>query len=68
MNKEDEAIDLMQQAYVLLLQMPHGAVRARNQAVLIALLEAITKETGSDRQRVQEDHEAMAVYMTRRAA
>ena len=61
--KEVQSFKLLQQAYVLLLQMPDSGVRARNQAALCALRDAICKETGIGAQEVQEAHESMVLQL-----
>lgn len=63
MNKEEQALEVLKQAYMLLLQMPHGKVRARNQEALCALLHAIAKETGHEAQEVQDSFESMALQI-----
>lgn len=52
---------MLQKAYADLLQMPHGGVRARNQAVFCALRDAIAAECKQDAQTVQESFESMAL-------
>lgn len=59
MNKDEQAIEVMKRAYLTLLKMPHGGVRARNQSTLCALRDAIAKETGEEPQKVQDYFEAM---------
>ncbi len=62
-RKERDALEALQRAYMALLQMPHGGVRARNQGVLVALREAIAAETGVDAQEVQDSFESMALQI-----
>lgn len=63
MPNERKALEVLLQAYVLLLQMPHGGVRARNQAVLCALRDAIVAETGHEPQEVQDSFESIALQL-----
>lgn len=63
MNNERKALVALQQAYILLLQMPHGGVRARNQETLCALRDAIVKETGIEAQEVQDSFESIALQL-----
>ena len=57
------ALFALQQAYLTALQMPHSGVRARQQAVLCALRDAIVAETGIEAQEVQESFESMALQI-----
>jgi hypothetical protein len=59
--KEIQAFHALTQAYLLLLQMPHGGVRARNQSVLCALRDAIATEAAMAPQEVQDEFEAQAL-------
>jgi hypothetical protein len=56
-------LEILKRAYIVLLQMPHGALRARNQYILCALRDAIAKETGIDAQTVQDSFESMALQL-----
>jgi hypothetical protein len=56
-------LEILKKGYIVLLQMPHGALRARNQHLLCALRDAIAKETGTDAQTVQDTFESMALQL-----
>lgn len=58
---EEKALEVLQQAYMLLLQMPYGGVRARQQGTLCALRDAIAAETGHSSQEVQDSFESMSL-------
>lgn len=47
-------------AYLLVLQMPHNALRARNQATLCLLRDAIAEHEKRNREQVQDEYEDRA--------
>jgi hypothetical protein len=60
---EQAALEALQRAYIELLRMPHGGMRARNQEALATLRDAISKETGIGGQEVQDSFEAMELKL-----
>lgn len=61
--KELAALELLQKAYIALLQMPDGMVRLRNQGTLCVVRDAIVAETGVPAQEVQESFETIALKL-----
>ena len=58
---ERAALAHLMQAYMELIEMPHGALRARQQSVMDALRDAIAFEMGHSSQFVQDTFEEMAL-------
>lgn len=61
LNRESlAAFQVVDQAYLTLLRMPHGAFRACNQDTYSALRDYLAKELGEDAEDVQDKYEARA--------
>ena len=56
-------LQALEAGYLLALQMPHDALRVRNQTTLCLLRDAIAEGSGRDSQEVQESFEEMALKM-----
>lgn len=61
-NREEDALAAISTAYLLLLRMPQGGVRARNQACLSALRDALASETGGSAEDTQDFYEYFAIH------
>lgn len=48
-------------AYLLALQIPHGALRLKNQATLCELRDAIALATGENEEDIQDEYESLAL-------
>lgn len=60
-NAEDKAVHHLSQAYLDVLRMPHGGVRARQQKVLSALRDALSEELNDTPEHIQTFYEEWAV-------